>query len=71
MTRYSSLKLHPYRAGAGRHHGGGAYVGGGRMPLNPSLARAIIEGIRAKMRSPVNQGYLTLAVICWIDDSVK
>ncbi len=28
------------------------------MPLNPSLARDIIEGIRAKMRSLVNQGYL-------------
>lgn len=27
-------------------------------PLNPSLARDIIEGIRAKMRSLVSQGYL-------------
>ncbi|HHT0333003.1 phage tail sheath protein [Klebsiella pneumoniae] len=40
------------------------------MPLNPSLARDIIEGIRAKMRSLVNQGYL-IGGDCWIDDSVN
>ncbi|STW10505.1 phage tail sheath protein [Klebsiella pneumoniae subsp. rhinoscleromatis] len=40
------------------------------MPLNPSLARDIIEGIRAKMRSLVNQGYL-ICGDCWIDDSVN
>jgi phage tail sheath protein FI len=40
------------------------------MPLNPSLARDIIEGIRAKMRSLVNQGYL-IGGDCWIDESVN
>lgn len=40
------------------------------MPLNPSLARDIIEGIRAKMRSLVNQGYL-IGGDCWIDDRVN
>ncbi|EPY4063721.1 phage tail sheath protein [Klebsiella pneumoniae] len=40
------------------------------MPLNPSLARDIIEGIRAKMRSLVNQGYL-IGGDCWIDGSVN
>ncbi|WP_393947944.1 phage tail sheath protein [Kluyvera intermedia] len=40
------------------------------MPLNPSLARDIIEGIRAKMRSLVNQGYL-IGGDCWLDESVN
>ncbi|HEE0121400.1 TPA: phage tail sheath protein [Citrobacter gillenii] len=39
-------------------------------PLNPSLARDIIEGIRAKMRSLVNQGYL-IGADCWLDESVN
>ncbi|QLU67967.1 phage tail sheath protein [Citrobacter freundii] len=39
-------------------------------PLNPSLARDIIEGIRAKMRSLVNQGYL-IGGDCWLDESVN
>ncbi|EEC8157589.1 phage tail protein [Escherichia coli] len=34
-------------------------------PLNPSLARDIIEGIRAKMRSLVSQGYL-IGGDCWL-----
>lgn len=38
--------------------------------LNPSLARDIIEGLRAKLRSLVNQGYL-LGADCWLDDSVN
>lgn len=40
------------------------------LPLNPSLARDIVEGIRAKMRSLVNQGYL-LGGDCWIDSRVN
>lgn len=40
------------------------------MPLNPSLARDIIEHIRAKMRSLVNQGYL-IGGDCWLDESVN
>lgn len=39
-------------------------------PLTPSLARDIIESIRAKLRSLVNQGYL-LGADCWLDDSVN
>ncbi|MGQ7170387.1 phage tail sheath subtilisin-like domain-containing protein, partial [Escherichia sp. R-CC3] len=39
-------------------------------PLNPSLARDIIEGIRAKMRSLVSQGYL-VGGDCWLDESVN
>ncbi|WJV52956.1 phage tail sheath protein [Prodigiosinella aquatilis] len=39
-------------------------------PLNPSLARDIIEGIRAKMRELTAQGYL-LGGDCWIDDTVN
>lgn len=39
-------------------------------PLNPSLARDIIEGIRAKMRSLVSQGYL-IGADCWLDESVN
>lgn len=38
--------------------------------LNPSLARDIIEGLRAKMRSLVNQGYL-IGGDCWLDESVN
>lgn len=40
------------------------------MPLNPSLARDIIEGIRAKMRSLVSQGYL-IGGDCWLDEAVN
>mgnify|MGYP004498464483 FL=1 len=40
------------------------------LPLTPSLARDIIEGIRAKMRSLVNQGYL-IGADCWLDESVN
>ena len=40
------------------------------MPLNPSLARDIIEGIRATMRRLVNQGYL-IGGDCWLDESVN
>ncbi|WP_027711602.1 phage tail sheath protein [Dickeya chrysanthemi] len=39
-------------------------------PLTPSLARDIIEGIRAKLRELVAQGYL-LGGDCWIDESVN
>jgi len=39
-------------------------------PLNPSLARDIIESIRAKLRSLVNQGYL-IGADCWLDESVN
>lgn len=39
-------------------------------PLTPSLARDIIEGIRAKLRSLVSQGYL-LGADCWLDESVN
>ncbi|TFX28017.1 phage tail sheath protein, partial [Escherichia coli] len=39
-------------------------------PLNPSLARDIIEGIRAKMRNLVSQGYL-IGGDCWLDESVN
>jgi len=39
-------------------------------PLNPSLARDIIESINAKLRSLVNQGYL-IGASCWLDDSVN
>ncbi len=38
--------------------------------FNPSLARDIIEGIRAKMRSLVSQGYL-IGGDCWLDESVN
>ncbi|KGD83527.1 tail sheath protein [Pantoea stewartii subsp. indologenes] len=38
--------------------------------LNPSLARDIIESIRAKLRSMVNQGYL-IGADCWLDDTVN
>jgi len=38
--------------------------------LTPSLARDIIESIRAKLRSLVSQGYL-LGADCWLDDSVN
>lgn len=37
---------------------------------NPSLARDIIEGIRAKMRSLISQGYL-IGGDCWLDESVN
>lgn len=40
------------------------------MPLNPSLARDIIEGIRASMRSLVSQGYL-IGGDCWLDEAVN
>ncbi|TYL43720.1 phage tail sheath protein [Dickeya sp. ws52] len=39
-------------------------------PLTPSLARDIIEGIRAKLRELAAQGYL-LGGDCWIDESVN
>ena len=38
--------------------------------LNPSLARDIIESIRAKLRSLVSQGYL-IGADCWLDASVN
>jgi uncharacterized protein len=38
--------------------------------LNPSLARDIIESIRAKLRSLVTQGYL-IGADCWLDESVN
>lgn len=38
--------------------------------LNPSLARDIIEGLRAKLRSLVTQGYL-IGADCWLDESVN
>ncbi|WP_243078914.1 phage tail sheath protein [Pantoea sp. MQR6] len=39
-------------------------------PLTPSLARDIIEGVQAKLRSLVAQGYL-LGGSCWLDESVN
>lgn len=39
-------------------------------PLNPSLARDIIEGIRAKFRSLVGQGYI-IGADAWLDESVN
>lgn len=39
-------------------------------PLNPSLARDIIEGIRAKFRSLVGQGYI-IGANAWLDESVN
>ncbi|WP_437887766.1 phage tail sheath protein [Phytobacter sp. V91] len=39
-------------------------------PLNPSLARDIIEGIRAKFRSLKGQGYI-LGADAWLDESVN
>lgn len=36
-------------------------------PMNPSLARDIIEGIRAKMRELVSLGYL-IGADCWYDE---
>ncbi|WP_284693668.1 phage tail sheath C-terminal domain-containing protein [Escherichia coli] len=39
-------------------------------PLNPSLARDIIEGIRAKMRSLVSQGYL-IGGDCWLTEVLE
>ena len=42
----------------------------GCKTVNPSLARDIIEGIRAKLRSLVNQGYL-IGADCWLDESVN
>ncbi len=39
-------------------------------PLNPSLARDIIESIRAKLRSLTAQGYL-IGADCWLDESVN
>ena len=38
--------------------------------LNPSLARDIIESIRAKLRSLVSQGYL-IGADCWLDESAN
>lgn len=38
--------------------------------LNPSLARDIIEGLRAKLRSLVKLGYL-IGADCWLDESVN
>ncbi|KAA6046637.1 phage tail sheath protein [Pantoea sp. Bo_7] len=38
--------------------------------LNPSLARDIIESIRAKLRSLVTQGYL-IGADCWLDESAN
>ena len=35
-------------------------------PLNPSLARDIIEGIRAKMRSLVSQGISLVVIAGWM-----
>ncbi len=39
---------------------------GGDKPLNPSLARDIREGIRAKMRSPS-----VIGGDCWLDDGER
>lgn len=39
-------------------------------PLTPSLARDIVEGINAKLRSMTTLGYL-LGGQCWFDDSVN
>lgn len=39
-------------------------------PLNPSLARDIIEGIKAKGRELVGNGYL-LGFDCWLDPTVN
>lgn len=39
-------------------------------PLTPGLARDIIESLKAKGRSLVNQGYL-LGFDCWFDDTVN
>lgn len=38
--------------------------------LNPSLARDIIESIRAKLRSLVSQGYL-IGADCWLDEAAN
>ncbi|MBF4178980.1 phage tail sheath protein [Lelliottia nimipressuralis] len=38
--------------------------------LNPSLARDIIEGIRAKLRSLKSQGYI-IGADCWLDEAVN
>ena len=38
--------------------------------LNPSLARDIIESIRAKLRSLVSRGYL-IGADCWLDESAN
>ncbi|MEH4798951.1 phage tail sheath protein [Atlantibacter hermannii] len=47
-----------------------AHMWANDMTLTPSLARDIIEGVKAKMRSLVSQGYL-LGGDCWFDDSVN
>ncbi|HHU5950481.1 TPA: phage tail sheath C-terminal domain-containing protein [Klebsiella pneumoniae] len=47
-----------------------ALTASGKAGESGTLARDIIEGIRAKMRSLVNQGYL-IGGDCWIDDSVN
>ncbi len=39
-------------------------------PLTPSLARDIIEGIRAKMRELKTMGYI-IDGDCWYDESVN
>lgn len=54
IADYEGCRLQPYQCSAG----------------DPSLARDIIEGIRAKMRSLVSQGYL-IGGDCWLDESVN
>lgn len=39
-------------------------------PLTPSLARDIIEGINAKFREMINQGYL-MGAECWLDPEIN
>lgn len=39
-------------------------------PLTPSLARDIIEGINAKLRAMVSNGYL-LGGQCWLDETIN
>jgi phage tail sheath protein FI len=39
-------------------------------PLNPSLARDIIEGIKAKLREMTTNGYL-IGADCWYDEAVN
>ncbi|MGL4468383.1 MAG: phage tail sheath C-terminal domain-containing protein, partial [Plesiomonas shigelloides] len=39
-------------------------------PLTPSLVRDIVEGINAKLREMVSQGYL-LGGRCWVDPAIN
>ncbi len=64
MTRSLLRKLHPHGAGADGHNGRSAHWAVDK-PLNPSLARDIIEGIRPNCAAWSVRGISLVVIAGW------